>query len=162
MTQTEEYGPSTGEEMSEEDEMALSDQLNKMTAKAKDAEDRAAAAQAKAQADLEQDVENSRAVAQDQADSLRESAEAGKGRISAWWHDVQRSWNEHLAAMREDLENRRAERDADRAQENADRAEADASFAIDYASAAIDEAEYAVLDATLARKKADEMAAAPG
>ena len=41
-------------------------------------------------------------------------------------------------------------------------AEADASFAIDYASAAIDEAEYAVLDATLARKKADEMAAAPG
>jgi len=142
--------------------MAVSDQLSKLAARAKEAEDRAAAGQAKAKADLEKDVENSRVVAQNQADDLRESAEAGKGRISARWHDVERSWNEHLAAMREDIENRRAERDADRAQENADRAEADASFAIDYASAAIDEAEYAVLDATLARKEADEMAAAPG
>jgi hypothetical protein len=135
--------------------MALSDQLSKMATKAKEAEDRTATAQDKAKSDLEQDVEQARATAQDQADSLRESADASKGRISAWW-------NEHLAAMREDIENRKAERDADRAQENADRAEADASFAIDYASAAIDEAEYAVLDATLARKKADEMAAAPG
>ena len=142
--------------------MALSDQLNKMTAKAKEAEDRATAAQAKAQADLEQDVENSRAVAQDQADSLRESADAGKGRISAWWHDVQRSWNEHIAAIRDDVDRRRAEHDAERAKEYADQAEADASFAVDYASAAIDEAEYAVLDAALARKEADEMAAAPG
>jgi hypothetical protein len=142
--------------------MAASDQLSKLAARAKEAEDRIAAAQGKAKADLEQDVENARATAQNQADDLRESAEAGKGRISAWWHDVQRSWNDHLAAMREDMENRRAERDTDRAQENADRAEADASFAIDYASAAIDEAEYAVLDATLARKKADEMSAAPG
>jgi hypothetical protein len=49
-----------------------------------------------------------------------------------------------------------------RAQEYADQAEADASFAVDYAYAAIDEAEYAVLDAALARKEADEMAAAPG
>jgi hypothetical protein len=140
--------------------MAVSDEMGKLAARAKEAEDRTAAAQAKS--DLEQDVENARATAQDQADSLRESAEAGKGRISAWWHDIQRSWNDHLAAAREDIENRRADRDADRAQENADRAEADASFAISYASAAIDEAEYAVLDATLARKNADEMAAASG
>jgi hypothetical protein len=142
--------------------MAVSDEMGKLAARAKEAEDRTAAAQAKAKSDLEQDVENARATAQDQADSLRESAEAGKGRISAWWHDIQRSWNDHLAAAREDIENRRADRDADRAQENADRAEADASFAISYASAAIDEAEYAVLDATLARKNADEMAAASG
>jgi hypothetical protein len=162
MAQAEEYGLRTGEEEAKEEEMALSDQLNKMATKAKEAEDRTATAQDKAKSDLEQDVERARATAQDQADSLRESADASKGRISAWWHDVQKSWNEHLAAMREDIENRKAERDADRAQENADRAEADASFAIDYASAAIDEAEYAVLDATLARKKADEMAAAPG
>jgi hypothetical protein len=142
--------------------MAVSDQLSKLAARAKEAEDRAAAAQTKAKADLQQDVENSRAVAQDQADSLRESAEAGKGRISAWWHDVQRSWNEHLAAIREDFDRRRAEHDTERAQEYADQAEADASFAVDYASAAIDEAEYAVLNAALARQEADEVAAAPG
>ena len=142
--------------------MAASDQLSKLAAKAKEAEDRAAAAQTKAKADLQQDVENSRAVAQDQADSLRESADAGKGRISAWWHDVQRSWNEHIAAIREDVDRRRAEHDTERAKEYADQAEADASFAVDYASAAIDEAEYAVLDATLARMDSDSLAAGSG
>ena len=103
--------------------MALSDQLGKMATKAKEAEDRTAAAQDKAKCDPEQDVEQARATAQDQADSLRESADGSKGRISAWWHDVQKAWNEHLAAMREDIEDRKAERNADRAQENADRAE---------------------------------------
>ena len=142
--------------------MAASDQLSKLAARAKEAEDRATAAQAKAADDLQQDVENARAKAQAQADSLRESADAGKGRISAWWHDVQRSWNEHLAAIRQDFDHRRAEHDTERAEEYADQAEADASFAVDYAYAAIDEAEYAVLDAALARKQADERAAAPG
>ena len=37
--------------------MAVSDQLSKLAARAKEAEDRAAAAQAKATATLEQDVE---------------------------------------------------------------------------------------------------------
>jgi hypothetical protein len=46
-----------------------------------------------------------------------------------------------------------------KAQHNADNAEGDALFAIDYAYAAIEEAEYAVLDASLARMKADELAA---
>jgi hypothetical protein len=46
-----------------------------------------------------------------------------------------------------------------RAESNAENAEEDASFAIDYAYAAIEEAEYAVLDAALARKQADELAA---
>ena len=39
----------------------------------------------------------------------------------------------------------------------ADNAEDDAEFAIQYAVAAIDEAEYAVLDASLARKEAEEL-----
>ena len=142
--------------------MALSDDLTKLAARAKDAEDHAVAAQSKTKADLEADVENARAVAQTEADRLHESADANRARISAWWHDVQRSWNEHIAAIREDVDRRRAEHDTERAKEYADQAETDASFAVDYASAAIDEAEYAVLDAALARKEADEMAAAPG
>jgi len=44
--------------------MALSDQLTGLAARAKEAEERAAAAQGKAKADLQADVETARASAQ--------------------------------------------------------------------------------------------------
>ena len=142
-------------------EMALSDQLTKLATRAKEAEDRAAAAQGKARADVERDVENARTSAQEQADKLRATADTKKGNVSVWWHDMQRSWHEHIERIRSDIEERRAEHDADRAQSRAENAEDDATFAIDFAYAAIEEAEYAVLDASLARMEADELAAAP-
>ena len=135
--------------------------MSKLAARAKEAEDRAAAAQSKDKATLQQDVKQARETAQADADQLHKDLEEGKGKVSVWWHDVQRSWHEHLAAIREDFDRKRAEHDAERAEVNADQAEADASFAVDYANSAIDEAEYAVLDAALARKEADELAAAP-
>jgi hypothetical protein len=143
----------------QEVEMALSDQLTKLAARAKEVEDRAAAAQDKARTDLEQDVETARATSQADAQRLRESADANKGKISDWWNDVQRNWNEHVATVRENIDSKKADIDRDKAEDDADDAEEDAAFAIDYAYAAIDEAEYAVLDATLARMKADELAA---
>jgi hypothetical protein len=139
--------------------MAVSDQLAQLSARAKEAETRAAAAEGKAKADLEQDVSAARASAQAQADKLRETADAGRGKISVWWNDVQRSWTEHVGKIRENIDAKRAEHDVDRAERRAENAEDDASFAIDYAYAAIEEAEYAVLDATLARMEADELAA---
>ena len=83
-------------------DMAASDQLNKLRARAKEAEERVAAAQGKARADLEQDVKRARETAQADADQLHKDAEEGKGKVSAWWHDVQRSWHEHVASIRED------------------------------------------------------------
>jgi hypothetical protein len=141
--------------------MAVSDQLTQLAARAKEAEDRAAAAQGKARADLERDVENARTSAQAQADKLRATVDAKKGKLSVWWNDLQRSWDEHIEKIRSDIEERRAEHDVDRAQKRAENAEDDAAFAIDYAYAAIEEAEYAVLDASLARMEADELAEAP-
>ena len=88
--------------------MALSDQLTKLSARAKELEDRAAAAKSKGKADLEQDVKEARESAQGQADELRKSAEAGKGKISVWWDDVQRSWNENIAKIRKNVDDRRA------------------------------------------------------
>jgi hypothetical protein len=142
--------------------MALSDQLSKLSVRAKQVEDRAVAARGKAKADLEQDVKEARESAQAQADSLRKAAESSKGKLSAWWESVQRSWSEHLAAVRKSIEDRKAEHDLATAQRVAEQAEDDAAFAIDYAYAAIDEAEYAVLDATLARMDADELAKEAG
>ena len=138
--------------------MAVSDELTKLAARAKEADGRAAAAQGKAKADLERDVEAARIAAQEQAEKLRKSADAGKGKLSVWWNDLQRSWNEHLTKIRDDVDRSRAEHDVDRAERRAERAENDALFAIDFAYAAIEEAEYAVLDAALARMEADQLA----
>jgi len=138
--------------------MALSDQLSRLTARTKELEDRVSAANTKGKAELEKDVKNARESAQSQADALRKSAEASKGRISAWWDSVEKSWNEHLAAVRKSVQDRKAEHDLKAAQRKADQADDDASFAIDYAYAAIEEAEYAVLDAHLAHLEADDMA----
>ena len=139
-------------------EATASDQLDKLAARAKEAREHADAARGKARADLEQDVKTARASAQAQADKLHESADANRARISAWWHDVQRSWSQHVAALKENMADRKAEHDVDSANRRAENAEGDAAFAIDYAVAAIEEAEYAVLDASLARMEADELA----
>ena len=134
--------------------MSASDQLSKLAARAKEAEDHGAAAQAKAKADLEQDVET--------AEKLREKADASKGDISDWWSDVQSNWNQHIAVVHANIEGKRAEHDRAKAQRNAEIAEDDAAFAIDYAYGAIEEAEYAVLDAVLTRKEAEELSAGAG
>ncbi|HXF00142.1 MAG TPA: hypothetical protein VN458_07330 [Solirubrobacterales bacterium] len=138
--------------------MALSDQLAKLSTRAKEAEDHAAAARDKAKADVEKDRELARGTADAQAEHLREAANEGKGQISDWWNNAQSNWNQHVATVRDNIESKKAELDLNRAKRNAENAEGDAAFAIDYAAAAIVEAEYAVLDAELARKQADEVA----
>jgi len=141
--------------------MALSDQLTTLSARAKEAEDRVAAAQNKARGELEKDVKSARESAKAQADQLSKTVENQKGKLSAWWARLQRSWEEHTAEVREHIDERRASHDLEAAKREADSAEEDASFAVDYAYAAIEEAEYAVLDARLARMNADELAAGP-
>ena len=95
--------------------------------------------------------------AQSQADALRSTAERGKDRISTWWEEVRKSWDEHLKEVQKHFDDKRAEHDVTAAQRRADRAEDDAEFAAAYAYAAIEETEYAVLDAALARMEAEEL-----
>src|SRR5262245_14188993 len=73
----------------QEANMALSDELTKLAARAKAAEDRTAAAKGEAKADLEQEVKAARKSAQDQADQLSRAAETGKAKLSAWWVRLQ-------------------------------------------------------------------------
>ena len=140
--------------------MALSDQLNQLAARAKELEDRAAAAKTKKKADLQQDVKNARDSAQAQADTLRQHAEDRKDKLSVWWNNLQRSWNDQMASIREKFDQDRNEHDLNKAQRAAESADEDAEFAIEYVYAALDEAEYAVLDAELAHMEADELAGA--
>jgi hypothetical protein len=139
--------------------MALSDELTKLAARAKEAETRTAAARDEARADLEREVESARAAALAQAEKLRQGAEEGKAEVSGWWTDVQKSWNAQVARVREDVESKKEKHDVHMAEVRADDAEGYASFAIDLAYSAVVEAEYASLDALLARKEADQQAA---
>jgi hypothetical protein len=139
--------------------MALSDELTKLAARAKEAETRTTAARDEARADLEREVESARAATQAQAEKLRQGAEEGKAKASGWWTDVQKSWNAQVAKVREDVEGKKEKHDVHMAQVRADDADGYASSAIDFAYSAVVEAEYASLDAVLARKEAEQMAA---
>ena len=139
--------------------MSLSDQLSTLAARAKEAEDHVSAAQKKAKDAIQPDIDSARQSAAARGDALRKKAADTKGKASSGWDNMQRSWNQHLAALQKNFEDKKAEHDLKSAERKADGAYEDAEWAIDYASAAIDEAEYAVLEATAARKQADQLAA---
>jgi hypothetical protein len=141
--------------------MALSDDLTKLAARTKEAEDRATAARSAAHAQLQQDVQSAQDSMQKNTDQLRQTAEANQGKVAQWWSEVQKSWDDDIASIRRDIDSKKAEHDLHAAQRKADSAEEDAEFAITYAYWAVEEAEYRVLDATLARMNADSLADSP-
>jgi hypothetical protein len=140
--------------------MALSDQLNALATRAKEAEDRVAAAKQKAKADVEQEAKAAHQSAQEQADALRAKTAATKDEASAGRDRVQKSWNDHVAAARKNFDDRKAAHDLKSAQRSADRASEDAEWSIDYAYSGVVDAESAVLDAIVAQMDVDELAKA--
>lgn len=143
--------------------MTFSENLHKVTDRAKAAEEKAHDAQKRAsenaqaaRIDLETKVKRSGASAAAQAAKLRESAQASRDKLSGWWDHRQATWNELVTKVRHDVDDEKAAHDAKKAEDRADGAEVDAQFAIEYAFAAIEEAEYAVLDAILARAEAED------
>jgi hypothetical protein len=140
--------------------MSASDNLAKLSARAKKAEDDAAAAKTQAKADVERTMDSVRASAESEATKLKAQAQNASADAAATWNDLQTSWNAHIAKVRSDVDRRKAQFDAANAADRADWAESDAILAVDYAYSAIEEAEYAVLDAILARREADETAMA--
>jgi hypothetical protein len=131
--------------------MAASDDLMRLSERAKQAEDHVAAAKTQARDKLAQDVQKARENTQVTAARLR-------GATGAAADGLQQSWTTHIAQTRERIDARKARHDAKVAERNAEDADDYASFAIDFAYSAIEEAEYAVLDATLARADADAAA----
>lgn len=142
--------------------MAASDDLSKLGARAKEAEDRVVAAREKAKADVEADLDYARGAGEEEAKALQAMVDDRKDRGSERWAAVQKTWSEAVAGMRAEIESHKAEHDLHRARRRADRAEEDARFALDFAYSAIAEAEYTALDAVLARKEAEELAEQAG
>jgi hypothetical protein len=142
----------------EEEVMALSDDLARLSVRAKEIENRYAAAKQQERDQLEQDVEQARASAQATVDKLHAQSTQTAGEVQAWGEDMQRSWSDHVAGVRQRIAARKARHDAKATERNAEDAEDYAEFAIAVASSAIEEAEYAVLDAALARADANAAA----
>jgi hypothetical protein len=138
--------------------MALSDELSKLAARAKEAETRSSAAQKAARDELQHDLQSAHESLEKRTDQLRQTAQANNGKVAAWWSEVQKSWDEQIASIRRNIESKKADHDLKTAQRRAGSAEEDAEFAIQYAYWAVEDAEYAVLDATLARMDADSLA----
>ena len=75
--------------------------------------------------------ERHKEISQDfQADRLSKTVEDHKGKLSAWWTRLQRSWDEHIAEIRQNIDERRSSHNLEAAQREADSAEEDASFAV--------------------------------
>lgn len=142
--------------------MAASDELHKLTDKAKQAEQKAANARQQAKADLEKTVNSSRASMRADAAKLGKTAHASQEQVSTWWDEQRQAWNAHIDKMHQGMSEQNAKRKAEGKEFAAEQAEADAYFAIDFALSAIDTAEYSVLDAILARENADEATAKVG
>jgi hypothetical protein len=97
--------------------------MSKLSARAKEAEERTAAARSQAKADLEKSANEARPDAQAQVDRLRDTASATEARISASWNDLQSSWADHIAKVRQNIDAKKAELDAKSAPRSADIAE---------------------------------------
>jgi hypothetical protein len=142
----------------------LSQQLAELSQRARSAEDAAATASSQARQrreELRGRVEQARATAQQQAGQLRQATGQAADEATAWWTDVQDTWNSHLRMARTRISDTKGRLDADLAQRRASNAEAYATAALAFALATVDEAEYAVLDAILARADADDLTAQP-
>jgi hypothetical protein len=110
--------------------MALSDQLGELSVRAKKAEDRAVVARNEARTNLEHEVQRAQEELQARRDDLRGAAEENRGKIAAWFNDVQKSWDEQVETVRRDIASKKAEHDLHAAQRRAEAAEDDAAFAI--------------------------------
>lgn len=132
-------------------DIALSDQLAKLSEQTKSLEDSARAAEqrdkewvAKREGEVKASLERSRAEAEAQVQG--DADDVAKG-----WHKLQRSVSDDFDSLREKAGKRHAEHQAKRADRAADRAEEDAEDAIAFAIYSLEQAEYYVLAAAQAR-----------
>jgi hypothetical protein len=139
---------------------ALSEQLSDLAARAKQAEDTAAAARDKNMAALQARGEKLQAALDASRRQAEQDVKAADKEVESWWAETRAKINARFDDLRAANAAKRAELDLRMAQNRADDLELDAADAIDFATYTLDQAEYAVVDAVTARAQADELARA--
>src|SRR5690349_19312121 len=130
---------------------SLSEQLADLSARAKKAEDDAAAARKEARSEVQKRVDKLDANAAARSAQVSADATQSKDTVEGQWADLQTATKQRVAEIRADIDARKAEQDAKRAERKAERAEDSAAAAIAFAYDAVDYAEAAVLDAVILR-----------
>jgi len=136
----------------------LSESLAELSAKAKAAEDAAAAAREEGREKREARLADLRSSAKRRQAQLEQAATEVKEGATSRWNEFRSAVKAHNERVTSDLDARKQASDEKRAQRRAEWAEQDASAAIGFAVFAIEQAEYAVLDAIIARDEADSAA----
>jgi hypothetical protein len=113
--------------------MSSSEQLSKLCERAKQAQEKVAAANQQARADLEKSVTDSRTAAEAKASELQSEAQASDDKVSSWWGEQQDHWKTHVAKVLRDVGEKKAQFDADKVEMRAEDAESYAAYAIDFA-----------------------------
>jgi hypothetical protein len=139
--------------------MAASDNFAKLKDQVENAERRVNQAGSQDKTELQAKVNEARKNADDLAADLQTRTRQASDQAGDHWQEVRSDWDQHIQRVRERIDAKKAAHNVDVAEQDAEWAEADALDAIDFASSAVEEAEYAVLDAMLARKDADVLAA---
>jgi hypothetical protein len=133
----------------------LSEQLTELSARAKKAEDDAAAARAEQRAKIQARVDKLQADTAMRTAKVAAAGAGAKDQAVMQWHTLQQQVKANNDRIRADIDAKKAEHDKARAQHKAERAEENAAAAIAFAYDAIDYADAAVLDAVITRVDAD-------
>jgi hypothetical protein len=135
----------------------LSEQLAELSARAKNAEDAAAAAQKEAHEKLEARREQAHAAATAATEKINQEVKSVKDTAGRNWSALEAKIAADIQTLKAGIAQRKREREVGRAERNAARLEWEAGFAIDYAVASIEQAQLAVLDAISGRVDAEEV-----
>src|SRR5262245_33788737 len=140
--------------------MSLPDEFTMLKEQVESADRSIRAAVAQDDAELKAMVDDARKRADDREAELRAKSTEVADEAERDWNEVQSEWSKHIQRIREHLEAKKAAGDGTDAERVAAWATADGAEGIHLAAAANEEAQYAVLDAVMARRKADVLAAA--
>jgi hypothetical protein len=135
----------------------LSEQLAKLSVRAKKVEDDVHTAQAEAHEKIVARRDHARAEAAAALQHFEEKTKAVGDALSSHASSIKAKISGDLATLKGKVESKKQQIDASLAAKHADHLEQDAEYAITYALAAIDQAEAAALDALAARVEADQL-----
>jgi len=138
----------------------LSEQLDELADRAKQAEDFVAVIRAKNRAALDAQRELLKYSVGEGRARAEAVATAAQSKVQSWWNDTRSAVDEKFAALRARLDERHADHDVKQAERHAEDAEQDAVYAVQFAIFMLDQAEYAVADAVIAGAEADNVASA--
>src|SRR5690242_10212153 len=106
-----------------EETMSLSEGLARLSARAKEAEDRAAAAKTEAREKLELARSDARAGAQETAEQLHAASSEANAKAKSFGEGLGRSWKEQLETVRQRADERKVRHEANKAEDDAEMAE---------------------------------------